>query len=184
MFDADRLIFSIKQSCLASDFCSVIAGYFCTKKYFQATRPERKPKEGGAGCSLGALAKDFCTLSNSTSRFHDAVYDVEVLMNLFNNTITRKEALDGAESFFSRLMYEKNVSSYEPLKEILSKDLIDRLIALGINYNRLKEISSEDKENMLSVIDKFFKSKDSNNKCYVTNRSKTINGVVDHFKNL
>lgn len=80
-------------------------------------------------------------------------------------------------------MNKKNVSSYDLLNMVLSKTSMDKFIALGIKYNRLKEICNEDKENSKSVIEIFSKLK-----IQITNAvlqiGQYINSVVDHFENL
>lgn len=184
VFDIDRFIRDIKRLNLASKFCAVVAGYFCSKIYFQVNMPQRNDDDG-PGNSLMALAKDFVTVPISKDKYHDAVYDVKMLEHLVDAKITKEEIVEGSKSFFERVMKEKVESTYDPLRKVVSTTMINRMILHSISYAQLQGICNvQEEENANSVIKKLFTRKNDVGKCCVTSRTKIIDAIVNHFKDL
>lgn len=142
-FDVPRLITCIRKNLLIDDFRAVVIGFSDTLPLLKKKYPERK---GQGMFKLEKLAVDILNIQ-ANEKFHDALYDVEVLELLSVAAIDNADLFSTCKRFVESVndcLLNIRVSAALPDLQLLSKvvsNAILRKIAIAdITYQRLREV--------------------------------------------
>lgn len=178
------LLREIFKYSLSDDFDKVIWGFCDTLKLFKQQFPDRK---GTGMCTLTKLAEDFLKENSAITNFHDATYDVLVLKQLIekklnfnllaNNSISMSKSV---RDFAQQVQIKSKINDLATFKSILSSYMIKKIASVNITYKQLQDMYEQTGEESL----KYFLSKETNEKPFVTKDKKILNAIINHLKNV
>ncbi|XP_046492460.1 uncharacterized protein [Neodiprion pinetum] len=149
-FYATRLVLAANGHSMTEDFQLVVVGFSDTLPLLKKIYLERK---GPGMFKLEKLAEDILNLKTNT-RFHDALYDVEILEQLSVVAIDIASFFTTCERFIERLnncIHNIRVAMalpyLEPLKNVISAGMLKKMASAGITYDRLKEVQKTSGKN-------------------------------------
>ena len=132
-----------------------------------------------------------CTLASykldlDCSNAHDAIFEVEVLKKLSEKYLTLNDMENYNWSFNDILVYferkersKLNADSFLPLKEVVSKSMLQRLSESSFSYDDLVEIYKNDKEKAKDLLEGKI-----NGKAQIIKTKKVLSSILDHLKSL
>ena len=145
-FDYKHFVHAAEQHGLVDELDEIIVGFSDTLPLFKLKLPNRPNKY-----SLPVLAKDL--LEISTDAAHNAIFDINVLEKLailyldkndfIKTKITIKEIIETNERDKKSKEIEKTLV---PLKDVLSKAMIQRLAVNNITYDKILKKYKEEGE--------------------------------------
>ena len=140
-FDWARIIKAVENYSLRSAFEECVIGFTDTLPIFKTVFPNRKDK---AAYKLTSLAKDI--LSHNCDGAHNARIDIEIPQELVVKNVTVPVILENkvsASQVIDKLEQSKkskiNIASLQPLKTVISQEMLKRLTDFNIDYKMLCE---------------------------------------------
>ncbi|KAK0165585.1 hypothetical protein PV328_004089 [Microctonus aethiopoides] len=180
-FDVSFLIREVIKYSLENEYDKVIYGFADSLKLLRRKFPER---QGKGMFTLSRLAEDLLEINLCIENFHEATYDVIILQDLvnkiltvddiFDHTITLVESLRDFNNKFKVSLKEKNLL---PMKDILSKYMINKLARLEITYDPLKEKYKSGEKSLITFLSQKFDKQP-----YVTKNKAVLKNIVEHFR--
>ena len=186
-FDKSRLINAIISNNLMENF-SMIYGFADTLTLSKKELPDRKNQPGPY--KLSNLANVIIGIdANVNSKFHDTLYDVQILQKMINTLGNAEKLFTIKQSFHDSVVQVLNnqkannaISELGELKKVVSRDILKKVVLANITLENLKEaLKNDGKEGIKTMLSK---KCDSTNKCLITKDVKVIDKIFNYLNNL
>ena len=134
-FDSGHLLRCIEKNDMIENFL-IVAGFSDTFTLFKRAFPERK--KGEKMFKLQTLAEDLLK-SGPSHRFHEALYDVEILEKLTTAFIEKTDLCKVRKTYKKSMLAKVALPSLKILKSVISDTMLNKIAGEGIDYKFLKE---------------------------------------------
>ena len=127
---------------------------------------------------LSTQAQEYLGRSSS-EKFHEAMYDVEVLEKLVLKNIAKETLLKKSQLFHAPLLRQ----SLEPLREAVSLRMIERIANVGIGLQQLEQIFQRNgRDGIVQLLsEELFDEISNTRKPRVTKDKKVSNKIIAFF---
>lgn len=151
-----------------------IEGFSDTVGLLKKRFPNRKRSDS---FKLEKLAQDFLQVQ-PTGKFHEAIYDVEILEQLSNTYLKKEDSIKNCVLYKTPVMKKIILPSLEPLKGVISDIMIKRIASECITFDNLKNTH----EKLGSTgIKQLLSDKNDSGKPRITKDSRILKKINDYF---
>lgn len=180
-FDASFFIRAVLQCNMILEF-KKIAGFSDSLSLFKKVLCTRK---GAGQFKLGTLATDILKIE-STDKFHEALYDVQILKQLVLSVLDVDLILKNTKTWASLLSHKRGLEKFKimqphlkPFKDVLSNGILKKMAIAGVTYDQIKTAYDNKGDNGVM---EFMSSKMDDGKPRVTKNKRIINQVINVLK--